>query len=244
MKRVFLAVAALGLFLSSGPANGDYPSTILADAPIAYYRLGESAGSVAADSSGSGLGGLYFGGFTQVVAGAIAGDADTAVSFDGSTSHVRVLNAIGDDFSVELWMNTTVDSLTGTQGFQGTGLIWSDVAGTADDWIVAYLNNVACFFTGRPDNSISGFTLLNDGNWHHIVVTRAIGGDKNLYVDGQLENTGSTNGNRLAANPVIEIGGNTLDRRYFAGSLDEVAFYPTVLTPEQVLAHYLAGLGN
>ena len=42
-----------------------------------------------------------------------------------------------------------------------------------------------------------------------------------VYVDGQLEANGTTSANRLASNPVIEIGGNTLDRRYFAGNIDE-----------------------
>jgi hypothetical protein len=245
MKRLLLSVAAWGLVLGGGLARADYASTILADAPISYYRLGEAAGQVAIDSA-SGLGGLYFGGFTQAVPGAIVGDADTAVSFDGATSHIRVLSPTGlsDDFSVELWMSSTVDSLFGAQGYQGTGLIWSDVGGTANDWIVAYLNDHACFFTGNPDTSIEGFTMLNDGNWHHIVATRALGADTNLYVDGQVEATGTTNGNRLAANSLIEIGGNTLDRRYFAGSLDEVAIYPAALTPDQVLAHYKAGTGQ
>src|SRR5437868_10583221 len=139
MKRVYLALAALTWLLGGGWAEADYKSTILADAPVAYYRLGESAGGFAADSSGSGLGGIYFGGVTLGVAGGIAGDSDTAVAFDGATAHLRVLNMVGDDFSVELWVNTTADSLSGSQGYQGTGLIWSDVAGVANDWIVAYL---------------------------------------------------------------------------------------------------------
>jgi hypothetical protein len=244
MKRLYVVLAALAWLLGGDRAGADYKSTILADSPIAYYRLGESTSGFAADSSGSGLGGIYYGGVTLGVPGAIVGDSDTAVAFDGATAHVRVLNSVGDDFSVELWVNTTVDSLSGNQGYQGTGLVWSDVAGVANDWIVAYLNNAACFFTGNPDDTISGLTQLNDGNWHHIVATRVKGGDKNLYVDGMLENNGTTNANTLAANPIIDIGGNTLDKRYFSGNIDEVAFYTRALTADQVLAHYKAGTGH
>src|SRR5204863_34890 len=82
---------------------------------------------------------------------------------------------------------------------------------------------VASFFTGNPDNTISGTTPLNDGVWHHVVATRVLGGDKNLYVDGQLENTGTTNIFALTANPIIDIGGNSLDNRYFTGSLNELS---------------------
>jgi hypothetical protein len=240
-KRAILALAALGLFLSGGPAKADYASTILADNPVVYYRLGESGGFVGHDAV-NGLGGLFFGGVTFGIPGAIVGDSDTAVAFDGSSKgHLHVFSIVGTgDFSVELWMNTTVDSLTGSQTYQGTGLVWSDIAGVSNDWIVGYLNNAASFFTGNPDDSITGTTLLNDGNWHHIVATRVLGGEKDLYVDGQLENNGVTNGNPLNTNPIIDIGGNTLDNRYFTGGMDEVAIYQYALTADQVLAHYKA----
>jgi len=245
MKHCLVALAAAGLFLLASAARADYFATVIADAPVAYYRLDDLLGSLtAADSSGNGLGGLYFGGVLLGQPGAFVNDADTAVLFDGVNAHVRVLNPVSDNFSIEFWMNTSVESLTGSQTYQGTGIVWSDVAGTANDWIVGYLNNVASFFTGNPDDTINGTTPLNNGVWHHIVATRALGGAKNLYVDGQLENTGFTNSNLLNANPVIEIGGNTLDRRYFTGGLDEVAIYTVELTPDQVLAHYNAGLGR
>jgi len=35
-------------------ARADYPATILADGPLVYYRLGETSGSVASDSSSTG----------------------------------------------------------------------------------------------------------------------------------------------------------------------------------------------
>jgi len=37
------------------------------------------------------------------------------------------------------------------------------------------------------------------------------------------------------------IGGNVLDSRYFAGLIDEVAYYPTVLSADRIRAHFLAG---
>jgi hypothetical protein len=245
MMRMYLALAGFVYLVSGGPVRADYKSTILADNPIGYYRLGETAGHFAADSSGNGLTGIYFGGVTKGVHGGIANDSNTAVAFDGLTGHVRVLSAVGDDFSVELWMRTTAPSLTGVQGYQGNGLAWSDEPYfNPGDWIVAYLNNAACFFTGNPDDTIIGITPLNDGVWHHIVATRVRGGAKQLYVDGVLEASGITNSNPLAANPIVAIGANIYDGRYFSGSIDEVAFYFTALTGEQILAHYNAGIGR
>src|SRR5262249_38620408 len=201
-----------------------YTGVVLSDAPVAYWRLGEAAGSTtAADASGHGVTGTYFNGVVLGQTGALAEDTDTAARFDGLDDHVHFANPIGDSFSVELWIKTTATSLTGTQGFQGNGLVWSDVRFTGNDWIVAVLNNKVVFFTGNPDDTISGTTLVNDGQYHHIVATRVRGGDKRLYVDGVLEATGSTNNLLLNSNPSIEVGGNTLDNRYFNGTIDEVS---------------------
>src|SRR4051812_18471162 len=67
-----------------------YSSTILSDSPAGYWRLGESIGTAAADASGNGRDGVYHNGPALGAAGAIAGDADTAVTFDGVDDHVAV----------------------------------------------------------------------------------------------------------------------------------------------------------
>ena len=55
-KKKLLPFAAV-LVLSGVRTAGavDYPTTILADNPIAYYRLEETSGTTAVDSSASGL---------------------------------------------------------------------------------------------------------------------------------------------------------------------------------------------
>jgi len=61
---------------------------VLADTPIAYWRLDESAGMIARDSSGHGNDGTYIGGVHPGTAGAIANDPDTAATFDGATGYM------------------------------------------------------------------------------------------------------------------------------------------------------------
>ena len=53
-------------------AAKSYASTILADRPVGYWRLGESSGLVARDSSGNGFDGAYQGGVTLDTPGALA----------------------------------------------------------------------------------------------------------------------------------------------------------------------------
>jgi hypothetical protein len=140
-----------------------YTAAVLQDNPVAYWRLDEPANSTTAlDASGHGADGTYVGGVTLGQTGALAEDPDTAALFDGAGGHVDFANTLaGNDFSVEAWVKTTADSPVGTQGFQGDGLVWSDVSGVANDWILAVLNNHAAFFTGNPDTTIEGNTPIN-----------------------------------------------------------------------------------
>jgi hypothetical protein len=67
------------------------------------------------------------------------------------------------------------------------------------------------------------------------------GGNIEIFVDGTSRGTTTTNNNPLDGSPSIMIGGNILDSRYFSGLIDEVAYYPTVLSVDRIKAHYLAG---
>ena len=70
-------------FSTAAPAPSAYRAAVLGTAGlIAYWRLGEATGSVAADEKGANPGG-YSGGLTLGDPGALAGDADASAQFDG-----------------------------------------------------------------------------------------------------------------------------------------------------------------
>jgi hypothetical protein len=239
MNHIFRALAALALLSWPTVAAAQYQATVLADAPVAYYRFEEVAGTSALDSSGNGNAGTYTNG--PLLAQAGLPQLGLAVSFDGINDHVVTPRTVATDFTLELWLRTTATSPAGTQAFEGDGLLWSDVGGTANDFVLAALNDRAAFFTGNPDTTAIGTTPINDDEWHHVVVTRTMGGATQLYVDAVLEATGTTNGSPLNALAQIMVGGNTLDSRYFEGLVDEVAYYTTVLSPARIQAHATAG---
>ncbi|HEY6461522.1 MAG TPA: hypothetical protein VIY73_15250, partial [Polyangiaceae bacterium] len=64
-----------------------YPGVVMADLPLSYWRFGEASGTVAVDQMGA-TNGTYVGGVTLGAPGAIAGDGDTAATFDGATGYV------------------------------------------------------------------------------------------------------------------------------------------------------------
>jgi hypothetical protein len=81
----------------------------------------------------------------------------------------------------------------------------------------------------------------NNGNWHHVVFTRTkTGGALALYVDGASVGTATGSQVSLTATANINFGRLATGIQYYAGSLDEIAIYTTVLTGPTVTAHYNA----
>ncbi len=120
------------------------------------------------------------------------------------------------------------------------------------------------------NNSILDYTVvleglptgsLCDGQWHHIAITLpAFSGSTDnreyprFYFDGVEANTSNVRGteNIDSANTFtdfatsgtgVRLGSNgaTTPNAFFAGSLDEVAFFPSVLTPESISQIATAG---
>src|SRR5437667_11365518 len=89
-----------------------YSSTVLAKSPIRYYRLGESSGTVATDSSSQAQNGtLTGGGITLGQTGLLTGDSDTAALFSGTAGYITVpttgFPSGAQAISLECWLSTT-----------------------------------------------------------------------------------------------------------------------------------------
>jgi hypothetical protein len=237
MNRILLG-ASLACSLCGGSALAGYQDEVLADHPSAYYRFEETSGTTAIDTANSNDG-TYVNGV--LLDQPSAPGLGKAASFDGVNDYVSTPRTVSTNFTLEAWVKTTAPSLTGSQSYEGNGLLWSDVGGAANDFAMAMLNNGLSFFTGNPDVTVTSATAINDGVWHHLVATRAQGGSIEIFIDGVSQGTATTNNNPLDGNPSIMIGGNVLDGRYFAGLIDEVAYYPSVLSAARIRAHFRAG---
>ena len=73
-------------------AAGNYPAVVGSDMPVGYWRLDETSGTAAADSSAGHANPLtYLGGFTLATQpGAINGDGDPGVALNGSHPQWRL----------------------------------------------------------------------------------------------------------------------------------------------------------
>ena len=163
-----------------------------------------------------------------------------SIFFNGINSYVNTVNNTTLDFTLECWINTTTSSLAGTQAYQGNPLISAYSGSGTNSFVLSVLNNQAAFFTGNADSSITGSSLLNTGNWNHIVAIRSGNtGVKTLYVNGVLEATGTSSTTVLNAYPNINIGGNAVDK-FFNGNIANIKTYSRILSVTEITQNYNA----
>ncbi len=220
-----------------------YEREVMADAPAAYWRFGES--DVARDRAAS-YHGTYANGATNAAEALVERNGDRTAKCDGTDDGIR----FGDNFdrtgtatfSIEAWVRPTVDDgarrrvaskETNSSGTRHGYVLW--VRGTEGVGFERY--------AGGSDGGAAVFqTKLETHVWHHVVATYD-GTTLRLYVDGQEKKTGTSSVSLLdnAANFAVCEGAAVGDQ--FGGFIDEVAFYTTVLSATRVDAHYKAGLG-
>ena len=220
------------------PIPNAYRDAVLADGPVGYWRLTETTGA-AVDTTGNAAGGSYLGGVTRGVQGALAGDSNLAARFDGTDDYVSVPdnNALdrGDVFSYELWVKRGA--------LQGTSQrLLHKGAGVAS--LGFGLNNKLVLLPGGTGavNIASSTTAVTDQSWHHVVATKN-GAEVHIYVDGVDRTAAATNSTLTSNATALNIGRASTGSGYSSADIDEVAVYPTALTPARVLAHYQAGQG-
>jgi len=205
---------------------------------VGWWKLDETTGTTAADSSGNGNDGTLINmGSSKWTTGAVGG----ALRFDGNNDYVSL--PIGS--IINSLTNCTIAEWVNWDGGSSWQRIWD--FGSSESVNMFLTVNNGDTGTPRFAITISGWTDEDQvtapdvltGGWHHIAVTiDADNSVHSLYIDGELvdENTslrytpsdlGSTTRNRLgrsqySADP------------YFDGTLDDVRIYDRALSDEEI----------
>lgn len=166
--------------------------------------------------------------------------AGSMLVFDGLDDLVTFTRPVGDDFTIELWLRTTVIS-TGTYWPNGTGLVYGDgPTSAANDFGMSIGTGPVMFGVGNPDMTVYSNVGIADDRWHHVAATRSRAtGELVLYVDGNLHmQLDHTNLERLDAVSKLVIGqANTFaSPRHFKGELDELRIWSVVRTQDEIRA--------
>jgi serine protease AprX len=209
----------------------DRDEVVAADAPLGFWRLSETGGSVAADASGHGLNGAYSGSLTYGVGG-VTGDSNTGVDLDG-TGVVDVSGlppaAFADGFSLEAWVDTSGPQtsrgiVTRWQSGEGGIMLWIDEAGNYG-------------LVAGQEGAQLRTEVAPSGLWDHLVATWD-SETLRLYRNGALIGSGPFTGapGRPAVN--LTLGNYPGAAARLNADLDEVAVYDHPLSAAAVQGHY------
>jgi hypothetical protein len=257
MRRLLaVLVAALGIIAVGAPATASpYSDVIIADDPVAYWRLGQSAtgqpavnSATGTSSAGAAADGAYTAGVGVGTAGLIHGDADTAVTTSAAERMATAgfeKFAGGTGFSVEFWtkFNTVPGGYVNPVGDGESGgdfdlMVYAGSGG----FIRPHVR------TNTGISSIDSAQTFGVGEVHHVVSTwNSTTGWLKLFIDGKQAAIVSTAG----ANPNTGTAINT-SNAIFVGYdgrgvpspdavLDEAAVYNRPLSGHEIFAHHQFG---
>lgn len=217
----------------------DYRDAVLATNPVGCWRLGERSGSVARDEMGLNNG-TYVNAPTLGVAGLLAGDPNTAVTFAAASTQKVVTGLVTtavDNWTLAAWVKPTApgsirtiieNGYTGNSGYSllldASNKLWGLRNGASYELVP---------HTGPAlSTTVPSFAVL---------LRRA--GTSYIYLNGVLSVTGGTNTPTTPAG-ATEIGVSLSTSFAFDGTLDEPAIWGRALTPAEIRYLYDVGMGR
>ena len=207
-------------------------STVLADGPVAFWRLGDASSTVAADSSGHGHAGTYSSG---VATNSQGPSLDGAASFDGNGGHIEVPYASSLDstpLTIEAWVK-----YEGRPGDLGQSVL------TIGDYYLTYWSGTILFEANQAAYPVGA--PLAVGKWTYVVATIDANNSLELYINGKLASGPNLGVPYSSTGQPLEIGTSTRSGQpSWKGDIDELAIYNKVLTPAQIQTHYAAAVST
>ncbi|RKT54731.1 signal peptidase I [Saccharothrix australiensis] len=234
----FTAVTAATASWRTAPPSG-YPAAVLADDPLYYYRLEETAGPTARDASGNGYDAGFRGSPQYGMAGALPSTPDAkATGFPSNTGlgfATTTTRPAPSQFTWEAFLRADYTSSESTL-FQFV----SD-GGAAHYRVMLRGGEISLLQNASTDPLTLGSGYLTNGtSWQHvaIVVSQSTA---QVFVNGKASPATALRkpGLVVPASRVSFAGpeGAPADKPY-KGTLDEVAIYPRALPADRVQAHY------
>lgn len=227
-----------------GGGTTPYRDAVLADSPVAYWRLN---GSTLVDSSGNALSGIYYNSPTTGEAGPTADSDSASTLFNGTNQYGEISHdALLDitDLTIEAWVKWAIKPDSNHRQIMGRGVSLSP---TNVPYRINSLNlssGVQAGFFG----AINGFTQIqtNAGivtsSWYHYVGTfKKSGSDTilNSYLNGVLQGTNTVTDDVPVRISSFFIGAEN-NRRFVNAHISEAALYSSPLSAARIAAHYSA----
>jgi len=216
-----------------------------------YWRLGEAVGPALLDSAGSNTA-TASGEPTFGVSGALPGDPNTAVSFDGVNDAATAPVQLGGKtaVTVEFWMKWDAWQNNDELAMELTENFNSAPGGFLVDPNSSYGSFAVGIGIGSSRN-VSIFARPSAGAWHHyafVLDTTAQASEQVIpYVDGSpvaYTKVESGTGASAFADSNLYLMSRAASGLFGAGDLDEVALYGRALSASEVAGHYALSIPN
>jgi hypothetical protein len=146
---------------------------------------------------------------------------------------------VQDDFTIVLVYQSSQGLNTGTDFYDGAGLVNGEVANVVNDFGMSLnANGKLLAGTGNPDTTIvSTGSAFNNGQPHLVTFKRTMStGDLELYVDGQLQGTATGGRQSLTAPAQLVLGAQQTLVYHFSGDIAEVKIFAGPLSDSYRIA--------
>jgi len=229
-----LTIICISCVIVSLMFAGQSYAQIDSESILGIWLLDEGKGDITEDASGNGNDGTLMGSPNWV-----AGNFGNALAFVGSGNYVDCGNdeALNIDvFSVSFWCN--IPSTQGWNHMISRGQhVASGTPGSVNWGVMMYDAQETILFETFNNTSWTGISAdTTTGQWHHVVATYD-GDTMQLYHDGVLAASTSGAGILLDQSRPLLIGARSdagSAGGFFNGSIDEVGYFNTVLTLENI----------
>jgi len=167
----------------------------------------------------------------------------SSLSLDGTDDHAEVIGSseiqISNPLTISAWIYLTANSSANNPR---TIISWGSAsAGQGRIFSVLNSSNNLAFWSYQ--SSLNSSTSLSLNTWYHVAATVTTGATK-LYINGSLDTTGSNTLNSFSYGKT-HVGelyySTTTAARHFAGNIDELALFNSVLTASEILQIYNGG---
>ncbi len=254
------SVSSQGTFYSS---LSQYTNVVLADSPTALYEAQDFNKALgtgnAIDSSQNGNAGTYcstasgFSGCSSVGgsgltlrATGLTVDGRSMQSTSGSSTPAPFIVTpltVSTPFTIEAWINfsdlttrVTGDTIASNSAtVQG---IRFETISSSKELRLAVIDN-----TGTA-HFVTGSTVLSDNTTYFVAATLDGAGNGVIYLNGVQEASGAPGLPGSTGTTSLDFGHGDNGNNGWKGKMSDLAVYPSVLTAQQILSHYHAGIGD
>ena len=210
-------------------AVGGTPAT---NGLVLYWKLDETSGDVAYDSTSSGINGAPYSHLWHPNAGVVDGAIEVPMGAGGPDGTNSLLDAVDATMTFAVWLK---DAGTPTTAFHNLISKVDFTANPLEGWAFQSIDGTRDIqlrvdTTAGQNQTTSGFVNALDGQWHHLAFTLDTG-KRVTYFDGAtIGNDAYAHGQGFGNPGVLVCGTDNATAAFY----DEVRYYDRALGPDEI----------